>query len=117
MRLRAVFAALLVSCGSPKPADTACFPDADGTTGGADTIDLTVDDDGFSKSVLNTQNNATVTFTLTNGGTVPHGFELECVSVTGEYPNLPAGCPSTTCFPPESTIFPLMPGESTTVTF
>jgi hypothetical protein len=113
------FGALLglaaLDCSSTK--NTECFPDADGSTGGPYTLSLTVSDDGFSKTVISTQNNASITFTLTNAGTSPHGFELECVNVTSEYPNLPAGCPATTCFPPESTIAPLDPGDSTTVMF
>jgi hypothetical protein len=97
--------------------DGTCFPDADGVTGGAYTINLTVDDDGFSKNVLSTQDNSTVTLTLTNAGSVPHGFAIGCVSVTSEFPHLPAGCPSTSCFPDESSIGPLDPGESATATF
>ena len=118
MRLLILFAATLVQCSSGSAADDGeCFPDADGKTGGAFTINLTVDDDGFSKTVLSTQDNSSVTLTLTNQGTLPHGFELGCVSVTSEFPHLPAGCPSMSCFAPESTIGPLEPGESKTVTF
>jgi hypothetical protein len=112
--------ALTLACSSPEERagdGGACFPDADGVTGGSYTIDLTVDDDGFSKRVLDTQNDSTVTLTLTNAGSLPHGFELECVDVTPEYPKLPAGCPPVTCFPDASTIGPLMPGESHAVTF
>jgi hypothetical protein len=112
--------ALTFACASSKDggaAGDACFPDADGFTGYAYTLDLTVDDAAFSKRVLSTQNNSTVTLTLKNVGTLPHGFELACVDVTTEYPSLPAGCPRVTCFPDASTIAPLMPGDSQTVTF
>ena len=117
--LVAVLALSLVACGSGSDpaADGQCFPDADGVTGGTYTIALTVDDDGFSKNVLSTQDNSTVTLTLTNQGSAPHGFELGCVSVSSEFPHLPAGCPSMSCFPPEATLGPLEPGESKTVTF
>jgi hypothetical protein len=95
----------------------ACFTDGDGINGGAYTFDLTVDDTGFSKNILATQNDAQVTLTLTNMGTKPHGFEVECASVTSAYPDLPAGCPTTACFPAGSTIAPLAPGASKTITF
>lgn len=111
-----VLAVLALSCSSSGKSD-ACFPDADGVSDRSYEVVLTVDDDGFSKTILNTQNSSTVTLTLTNAGTLPHGFELECVSVTAEYPNLPAGCPSVTCFPDGSTIEPIPPGTSQTVTF
>src|SRR5262245_8635046 len=57
-----------------------CFPDADGLTGGAYTIALTVTDTGFSKNVISTQDNSMVTLTLKNDGTKPHGFEVGCAS-------------------------------------
>jgi hypothetical protein len=111
----------LFHCSSSAPAGSAdgggCFPDADGVTGGSFTIALTVDDNGFSKTVVNTQNDATITLTLTNNGSKPHGFEVDCASVTSVYPNLPAMCPSMSCFPSNSTIAPLPPGQSQTVIF
>jgi hypothetical protein len=82
-----------------------CFPDSDGLTGGSYTINLTVTDTGLftdtgaSKTVIATQNDSMITFTLTNSGTKPHGFEVECVSVLPSYPNLPAMCPPLSCFP------------------
>lgn len=111
---------LLAACSSSSSGSAdggACFPDNDGINGGAYTFDLTVDDTGFSKNILATQNDAQVTLTLTNMGTKPHGFEVECASVTSQYPDLPAGCPTTACFPAGSTIAPLAPGASATVTF
>ena len=95
----------------------ACFPDGDGINGGAYTFDLTVDDTGFSKAILATQNDAQVTLTLKNTGTRPHGFEVGCTSVLPAYPDLPAGCKTTACFPAGATIAPLAPGASATVTF
>jgi hypothetical protein len=94
-----------------------CFPDHDGINGGTYPIDLTVDDTGFSKTVIGTQNDATAVLTLKNTGTKPHGFEVECTSVVPAYPTVPAGCPSVACFPSNSIIGPLAPGESQTITF
>jgi len=96
---------------------TMCFPDQDGINGGTYPIDLTVDDTGFSKTVIGTQNDATAILTLKNTGTRPHGFEVECTSVVPAYPTVPAGCPSLACFPSNSTIAPLAPGQSRTITF
>jgi hypothetical protein len=103
-----------------------CFPDSDGVSGGSYTIDLVVDDTGFhpgggddagAQNVIQTQNDATVTLTLTNNGTKPHGFQVGCTDVTTAYPNLAAGCSTTTCFPSSSTIAPIAPGASATITF
>jgi hypothetical protein len=96
-----------------------CFPDNDGVTGNPTPyiFDVMVNDTGFSKMLLTTQNSSPVMLTLTNTGTKPHGFKVECTSVTPAYPTVPAGCPTTACFPAGSTIAPLAPGASTTVTF
>jgi hypothetical protein len=118
-------AAAGLNCGSGSNAaagaaetDTdACFPDGDGVSGGYYTFDLTVDDTGFSKNLLNTQNDAQVTLTLTNLGTTPHGFAVGCTSVTAAYPDLPPSCPTTVCFPSDATIPPLAPGASATIVF
>ena len=82
----------------------ACFSDTDGINGGSYTFALTVDDTGFSKTILAAQNDAQVTLTLTNDGTTPHGFKVGCTSVASAYPDLPAGCSSTSCFPASATI-------------
>jgi hypothetical protein len=95
----------------------ACYPDGDGLNGGSYTFDLTVDDTGFSKNILATQNDAQVTVTLKNIGTKPHGFVVGCANVCQVYPNLPAGCSPTACFPSNATIAPLAPGASATITF
>lgn len=114
-----VLVATLAACSSSSSGSgsSACFTDGDGMNGGSNTFELTVDDTGFSKNILATQNDAQVTLTLTNTGTKPHGFEVGCASVTSAYPDLPAGCPTTACFPAGSTIAPLAPGASKTVTF
>jgi hypothetical protein len=117
-------AATLRGCGTePTGVDASvaeinmCFPDHDGINGGSYTFDLTVDDTGFSKTILSTQNDATVTLTLKNTGTKPHGFVVECTNVTPAYPTVPAGCPDLACFPSNAFIAPLNPGESKTITF
>jgi hypothetical protein len=100
--------------------DDACYPDNDGMTGDVDgmpVFNLTVDDTGFSKTLLTTQNSAMVMLTLTNNGTTPHGFQVGCTSVSPSYPNLPAGCGATACFPANSAIPPLDPGKSATILF
>jgi hypothetical protein len=114
----AALAACSSSSGSGAGADGGgCFADADGVNGGAYTFDLTVDDTGFSKAILASQNDAQVTITLKNSGTKPHGFEVGCTSVLSAYPDLPAGCKTTACFPAGATIAPLAPGASATITF
>jgi len=89
-----------------------CYPDNDGINGGSYTFVLTVDDTGFSKSLLTTQNDAQATVTLTNMGMRPHGFTVGCTTTTA-----PAGCSTHVCFPSNATIAPLMPGETKTITF
>lgn len=117
-RLRLLLLALtLVHCGSSPSEEGGCYPDADGIVARPSTISLTVADDAFSKALVNTQNGSSVTLTLTNVGTASHGFTVGCMDVAAEYPHLPAGCSSKTCFPADSTIEPLMPGESKTITF
>jgi hypothetical protein len=102
-----------------------CYPDNDGINGGSYTIVLVVNDTGFyseqsdagMQNVIATQNDAQVTLTLKNEGTKPHGFEVECTSVAPAYPNLPAGCSPTACFPSNSTIAPIAANTSKTITF
>ena len=106
-----------------------CYPDNDGITGGSYVIDLVVDDTGFlasgtdaadggvTKDIIATQNDAQVTLTLTNMGTMPHGFQVQCTSVCPAYPSLPVGCSPNACFPSNSTISSLAPGMSVTVSF
>jgi hypothetical protein len=99
-----------------------CFPDHDGITATPTTIEVTVDDTGFFRGgkpvkVLASQNYSVVDLTVTNTGTKPHGFEIECTSTLPGYPDLAAGCPKVSCFPSESTIAPLAHGQSKTVKF
>ena len=76
-----------------------CFPDSDGLTGGAYTINVEVTDTGFVKNLITSQNDSMVTLTLKNSGTKPHGFAVGCISVLTQYPNLPAKCAPVSCFP------------------
>jgi hypothetical protein len=125
---------LLLACSSsssgggttqPVPDAAACFSDSDGINGGDLTFDLVVNDTGFyasgpdagMKDIIATQNDAQVTITLTNNGTKSHGFKVGCTSVAPSYPNIPAGCPTTACFPSNAAIPPLAPGATATITF
>jgi hypothetical protein len=114
-----VLAVPLVHCSGSDgtPSESTCFPDNDGMSGVAQPVDLTVTDTDFSRTDITTQNDSVITFTLTNKGTKPHGFEVETTSVLMGYPNLPAGCPTTASFPSDSTIDALAPGKNKTITF
>jgi hypothetical protein len=131
----AVASVALSHCSSSSSAAASggtCYPDSDGVNDQPATVDVVVDDTGFysgsadsgpvaadagMKKVITTQNASTITLTLSNKGTTEHGFEVECASVTSAYPDLPAGCSSMACFPSGSTIAPIAPGTSKTVTF
>jgi hypothetical protein len=118
----ALLGVALAGCGSASTSMSgsdggACFPDSDGINGGDYTFDLTVDDTGFSKTILTTQNDSQATVTLKNTGTKPHGFVVGCTSVLSTYPNVPAGCSTMACFPTNAVIAPLAPSASATVTF
>jgi hypothetical protein len=121
-----------VECSSVNPETTTttdpdtCYPDNDGINNDVYTIDIAVDDTGFTsmggddagvKNIIATQNESQVTLTLTNNGMKPHGFTVGCVSVCSSYPTLPAGCSPKACFPANSTIAPIAAGASATVTF
>jgi hypothetical protein len=104
---------LAAGCGDPNDDDDPCAPDdADGVIGGAVTFELAVDDEGFSPMILTAQNAAKVTLTLRNDGTTPHSFVIDCIPT----PNM-NGCPTTSCFPAESSIPPVMPGASAMAVF
>jgi hypothetical protein len=102
-----------VSCGEakPGPGDT-CAGYQDGISGGTYRLSLTVTDDGFGPIILKAQDNATVILTVTNAGTRPHDFVVDCMPT----PN-GDGCPTTSCFPDEAAVGPLDPGASATTTF
>ena len=101
--------------------DGGCATDQNGMQGGSDVVYLTVSDTAFAVGGLDSgstepnitiENAATVTLTLTNVGTKPHDFVVQCQ----ETPNT-NGCPMQSCFPPAANIPSLAPGKSTTTTF
>jgi hypothetical protein len=99
-------------CSSASGGGDPCAPgDSDGINGGSFALDVTVTDTGFSPVILKVQNLGNVTLTLTNSGTTPHDFVVECI------PQDIAGCPSQSCFPAAANIAALQPGASSTTTF
>ena len=107
-----MLAAALVACGSSSGGDICGPGDQDGVAGGSYAFDLTVTDDAFQPSILKAQNDATVTLTLTNTGTKPHDFVIDCLAT----PN-GNGCPTTSCFPVSAVIAAVAPGATATATF
>jgi hypothetical protein len=107
-------AALNFACsGSAKSQNDACTPeDADGIISEPATLLLTVSDTKFAPIVLTTQNTSEITLTLRNDGTRPHGFVIDCRPTPND-----DGCPTQSCFPDESRIQPVAPGEQATVVF
>jgi len=109
------------SCSGPTNAG-ACNPgDADGVTGLSYAVDLTVSDTAFSvggpdsgstEPNIAVQNLSTVTLTMTNVGTRPHDFVVECLPTPNE-----VGCPAQSCFPPAANLPAVQPGHSATTTF
>jgi hypothetical protein len=77
--------------------------DQDGVSGGDASFVLKVDDTAFTPTILKTENFAQVTLTLTNTGTKPHDFVVECMG--------------SACFPTGSSIPALAPDASSTVQF
>ncbi|HEY3592352.1 MAG TPA: hypothetical protein VGL13_00700, partial [Polyangiaceae bacterium] len=97
---------VLAACGGSNSGDDVCLPDdADGVVGGPAAFDLTVDDTGFTPTILTAQNLANVTLTLHNTGTKSHGFAVDCMPTPNDN-----GCPITSCFPDDTTIAAVDPG-------
>jgi hypothetical protein len=89
-----------VCCGNQ---DSLGGGDQDGISGGDASFVLTVDDTAFSPKILKTENQANITLTLTNAGTRPHDFVVDCMG--------------SACFPDASTVPPVAPDASATVQF
>jgi hypothetical protein len=109
--------------GSPGEGDdNSCTPgDQDGIVGGNNLIELTVSDTGFgvgapdsgsTESNITVQNLAMVTLVMTNIGTRPHDFVVQCMPT----PNA-KGCPTQSCFPAAANLPAVQPGKSATATF
>lgn len=107
-------AASSVACSTDKDAShDQCQPDdADGIIDEPANPQLTVTDAKFAPAIITTQNTSTITLTLKNEGTTPHGFVVDCLPT----PNSD-GCPTQSCFPAEARIEPIDPGDQATVTF
>jgi len=106
-------AALNAACSGSGSKNDACRPDdADGIISEPAKLLLTVTDAEFAPKILTTQNTSEITLSLKNEGARPHGFVVECKPT----PNSD-GCPTESCFPSESKIDSVAPGESITVTF
>ena len=114
---------VLVACSnSTSGSADSCTPDdQDGVIGGTMAVLLTVSDDAFAvggvdsgstQRNITVQNATNVTLTLTNVGTKPHSFVVDCIKS-----DLPAGCPQKSCFPKAADIPPVDPGKSVTVKF
>lgn len=102
-------------CGSgtsPTNADPCKPAEPDGINGGTAALAVSVSDTAFTPAILKAENLATVTLTLTNTGTKPHGFAVQCIPVPAV-----SGCPATSCFPNAATIAPIAPSAKATVTF
>ena len=114
--------ALVLSAGHcSSPEAPKCTSDSNGINGGMRVIDLTVSDTAFTVGALDggpgepnitIENAATVSLTMTNVGTKPHDFVVQCLPT----PNAD-GCPTQVCFGPEANLPQIQPGKSGTTTF
>jgi hypothetical protein len=107
----AMLLAVVFACSGDASGTDVCAPDdADGIVGVELAAQVTVDDRGFAPPIVKVQNKSLLVLTLTNAGTRPHGFAVDCLPT----PNA-RGCPTQSCFPDDVTIAPLAPGASKTV--
>jgi hypothetical protein len=107
--------ALGLACSSSEDGANhpACTPDdADGIIDEPANPRLTVTDTAFMPTIITTQNTSTITLTLKNEGTRPHGFVVDCKPT----PN-GDGCPLQSCFPREAAIAAIEAGTEVTVSF
>lgn len=110
-----VVAALCLACSGSDDdeEEDACTPDdADGIISEPATLLLTVTDTEFSPKILTTQNTSDITLKLKNDGTTPHSFVVDCLPTPND-----DGCPVESCFPDDSRVEPVAPGESVTINF
>ncbi len=116
----ASYAVLLAACTSA-PAGDPCQMDQNGVQGGRQVIQLTVSDTAFTVGAadggpgepnITVENSATLTLTMSNIGTRPHNFAVQCLAT----PNA-SGCSMQSCFPPDAGIPALPPGASATTVF
>lgn len=110
--VRFLLLAVLAACSGDDDDDSCTPDDADGINNVALTIALAVDDTGFQPTIIKTQNSSAITLNLTNKGTKPHGFAVDCLAT----PNS-RGCPAQSCFPGSTTLATVAPGASMTATF
>lgn len=111
--LLCLLATSALGCGSSDDSQEPCGPDDfDGVNGGKYTFQVTVTDSEFSPNIVKTQNVSHVTLILTNAGTRPHGFSIDCLPTPND-----RGCPAESCFPPASMVASVDPGSNQTVEF
>lgn len=109
----AICLCIVPACSSDDSDDDACMPDdADGIASVDITVALAIDDTTFAPAIVKTQNTSVVTLTVTNTGTKPHGFAVDCLPT----PNA-KGCPTTSCFSAAATVPAIAPGSNATVKF
>jgi hypothetical protein len=104
--------AVLTGCSGEDEGNQCELDDADGIIGGSYTFALRVDDQKFDRIILQGQNSADVTLTLTNQGTAPAGFSIDCLPTPND-----DGCAIESCFPESHAIAPIAAGASETVVF
>ncbi|HEY3667944.1 MAG TPA: CARDB domain-containing protein [Polyangiaceae bacterium] len=116
-----VCALLTTSACAPDVRDSCNPGDQNGFVGGINTVKVSVSDTAFAVGGVGSdstepniavENTSTVTLTVTNTGTKPHGFKVACIPS-----GLPAGCAQMSCFPDAANIPAIAPGDSVTVTF
>jgi hypothetical protein len=106
-------AGLSLACSSGANENDGCTPDdADGIISEPASVFLTVTDTKFEPIVVATQNTSEITLKLTNEGTRPHSFVVACKPTPNN-----DGCPMESCFPSESKIEPVAPGQEVTIIF
>jgi hypothetical protein len=106
-------AGLTCACSTDAEQNDACTPDdADGVISEPANPELIVTDSEFMPKIVTTQNSSAIKLKLTNEGSTPHGFVVDCLPT----PNTD-GCPMKSCFPSEAKIDALEPGADATILF